>query len=515
MEKLTLANTKNKLKLKTLITALFIVITTTLYSQNIEWETNLGGSAYGFATDIQQTSDSGYIVLGYTYSTDGDVGGNNGDNDYWVVKLGNTGNLIWETNIGGSGDDRATAIQQTTDDGYIVAGYTYSPDGDTDYWIVKLDVVGNLIWETNLGGSGWDEAFSIQQTSDGGYIIAGQSESNDGNVGGNNGQWDYWIVKIDDTGIIIWETNLGGSDADKALSIRQTIDDGFIIAGYSESDDGDVGENNGSQDYWIIKLDNSGNLIWETNLGGSSTDSPRSIQQTNDNGYIIAGSSNSSDGDVGGNNGQWDCWIVKLDNTGNLIWETNLGGSNSDNVSSIQQTIDGGYIIAGGSNSIDGDVGGNNGESDFWIVKLDYTGNIIWETNLGGSNSDYASSIQQTFDGGFIVAGTTYSSDGDVGGNNGNSDYWVVKLDGTLGIEDNIASKISLSPNPTTNTITIANLSQEISKIELLDMQGRLVLSQSEVIINNTLNISTLPSATYLVKIYVERTVFYKKVIKE
>ena len=500
--------------MKIFITTLLIAITTTLYSQNIEWETNLGGSAYGFATDIQQTSDSGYIVAGYTYSTDGDVGGNNGDNDYWIVKLDNTGNLIWENNLGGSGDDRATAIQQTSDSGYIVGGYTYSPDGDTDYWVVKLDATGNLIWESDLGGSGWDEAFSIQQTTDGGYIIAGQSESNDGDVGGNNGQWDCWIVKLDNTGAIVWETNLGGSDTDKALSIRQTTDDGFIIAGYSESDDGDVGGNNGSQDYWIVKLDNTGNLIWETNLGGSSGDYAYSIQQTNDNGYIIAGSSRSSDGDVGENYGNTDFWIVKLDGNGTLIWETNLGGSNSDNARSIQQTIDGGYIVAGGSTSNNGDVGGNNGEGDYWIVKLDNTGNLIWETNLGGSNSDYSSSIQQTFDGGYIVAGTSYSSDGDVGGNNGNSDYWVVKLEGTLGIEDNIALKIILSPNPTTNTITIANLPQEITKIEVLDMQGRIVLNKSEVI-NNTINISSLQSATYLVKIHVGRTIFYKKVIKK
>jgi len=507
--------------MKTLITTLLLVISTSLFSQSIEWETNLGGSNNDATSSIQQTTDGGYIVAGYSYSPDGDVGGNNGVGDFWIVKLDSTGSLVWETNLGGSNSDVAFSVQQTTDDGYIVAGRSASIDGDVggnngdnDYWIVKLDSTGSLLWETNLGGSGNDTAYSIQQTIDGGYIVAGLSFSTDGDVGGNNGIFDSWIVKLNSTGSLVWETNLGGSSSDNAFSIKQTTDDGFIVAGGSNSADGDVGGNNGGYDYWIVKLDSTGNLIWETNLGGSNEDVAFSIEQTTDDGYIVAGHSFSTDGDVGGNNGDSDYWIVKLDSTGNLIWETNLGGSNWDIAYSIKQTTDGGYIIAGYSESTNGDVGGNNGNFDSWIVKIDSTGNLVWETNFGGSNGDYAESIEQTTDGGYIVAGYSFSTDGDVGGNNGGFDYWIVKLDGTLGIEDNTASKISLSPNPTANTITIANLSEEITKIEVLDMQGRLMLSQNNII-NNTISLSNLQSATYLVKIYVGRTIFYKKVIKK
>jgi len=508
--------------MKTFFTTLLIVITTSLYSQNIEWETNLGGSDDDGAQSIIQTIDEGFIVAGYSRSSDGDVGGNNGDYDYWIVKLDINGTLEWETNLGGSDVDFAKSISQTTDGGYIIAGFSWSSNGDIsgennggyDFWIVKLDTNGTLEWETNLGGSGFDAAKSISQTTNGGYIIAGYSSYPDGDVGGNNGDSDYWIVKLDTNGTLVWETNLGGSGFDSAESIYQTIDGGYIVAGNSESTDGDVGGNNGDSDYWIVKLDVNGTLIWETNLGGSGHDTVYSITQTTDGGYIVSGDTYSSDGDVGGNNGNRDIWIIKLDTNGTLEWETNLGGSGQDIGKSIIQTIDGGFIIIGSSPSSDGDVGGNNGGFDFWIVKLDGTGNLVWETNLGGSSNDFGYSITQTLDGGYIVAGISISSDGDVGGNNGYDDFWIVKLGNPLGIEDTIASKIIINPNPATNIITITNLPQEITKIEVLDMQGRVVLSENNII-NNTINISNLQAANYILKIHVGKSIFYKKVIKK
>lgn len=201
----------------------------------------------------------------------------------------------------------------------------------------------------------------------------------------------------------------------------------------------------------------------------------------------------------------------------NIIQETNLGGTNHDLAYSIIQTIDGGYIIAGSSESYNGDVGGNNGgHGDYQIVKLDTNGILDQETNLGGSGSENATSITQTIDGGYIIAGFSGSDNGDVGGNNGPGhwDYWVVKLGNPLSIVDNIASKIILSPNPTTDMITISNLPQEITKIEALDIQGRVVLSKNNII-NNTINISNLQPASYLIKIDVGRSIFYKKIIKK
>jgi len=194
--------------------------------------------------------------------------------------------------------------------------------------------------------------------------------STDGDVNGNHGDADYWIVKLNSTGNIMWQKSYGGSSADYAESIKQTTDGGYIIAGFSESTDGDVTENYGYADYWIVKLNSTGNIMWQKSYGGSSRDEAFSIQQTSDGGYIVAGYSESTDGDVTGNYSEYDYWVVKLNSTGNIMWQKCLGGSGTDWAFSIQKTADSGYIVAGRSHSTDGDVTGHHGDADFWVVKL-------------------------------------------------------------------------------------------------------------------------------------------------
>ncbi|TSE09358.1 fibronectin type III domain-containing protein [Aquimarina algiphila] len=409
---------------------------------SIAWEKSFGGSQIDVANAIQLTVDGGYIVAGTANSDDGDVGGNNDADgylggDYWVIKLNNSGDMIWETNLGGNSDEAGNSIQQTTDGGYIVVGFTDSNDqdisGDTsfaDFWIVKLDGSGNLVWETNYGGSGNEEATSVDQTLDGGYIVAGFTSSSNDDVGGNNGGIDYWVIKLDAEGALIWETNLGGSEFDIAQSVEQTSDGGYIVGGYSESLGDDVGGNYGEKDYWIVKLDALGNLIWETNLGGSLDDLAYDIHQTTDQGYIVAGYSESSDFDVSDNNGKKDSWIVKLDTSGAIVWEVNLGSSESDAARSIQQTTDQGYIFAGNSGASDFDVSTNNGGyADYWVVKLNPLGELSWEISFGGPEPDYANAIQQTSDG-YIVAGYVWGPGEDISGaGKGKWDYWIVKLE--------------------------------------------------------------------------------------
>ncbi len=515
--------------MKKYVFLLIAIITVNSYAQVfIEWETNLGGSDNDLAISMQQTTDGGYIVAGGSKSNDGDVGENNGDYDFWIVKLDGSGSLVWETNLGGSEGDFPRSIKQTTDGGYIVAGNSESQDGDVggtygtngypDYWIVKLNENGDLVWKTTLGGSDWDWAYDIEQTTDGGYIVAGASQSNDGDVGGNvgsNGTTDYWIVKLDETGNLVWENNFGGTVWEYPSDIEQTNDGGYIVTGRSNSDNGDVGGNNGGYDFWTIKLDGSGNLVWETNLGGSDGEGAHSITQTTDGGYIIAGFSSSNNGDVGGNYGAADFWIVKLDSNGVLVWETNLGGTLEEGAQSIQPTVDGGYIITGPSSSFNIDLDDNNGEYDFWIVRIGPNGSILWEENLGGSDIDWSESTLQTNDGGYIIAGRSNSDDGDVGGNNGENDYWIVKLDASLSVDDYlIESNITLYPNPTENIFTIANLSETIKKVEILDLQGRVVISINKPH-NKTVDIGRLQPAMYIVKVYASTNVYTQKFIKK
>ncbi len=401
----------------------------------VSWQRCLGGSKKDEANSIQQTSDGGYIVAGATLSNDGDVSGNRGGFDFWVVRLDSLGNSQWLKCLGGSSEDDAYSIQLTADGGYIVAGYSMSNDGDVsgnhgngDFWVVKLDSLGNIQWQKCLGGSNGDWALSIRQTTDGGYIVAGYTLSNDGDVSGNHGSGDFWAVKLDSLGNIQWRKCLGGTNFDCANSIQQTADRGYIVAGYTYSNDGDVSGNHGNGDFWVVKLDRLENIQWQRCLGGSNDDWAFDIRQTSDGGYVVAGFTESNDGDVSGNHGDGDCWVAKLDGLGNIQWQKCLGGSDLDYAHSIQQTADGGYIVAGYTWSNNGDVSGNRGDSDFWVVKLDSLGSIQWQKCLGGSNVESALCIQQTADGGYIVDGTTRSNNGDVSGNHGNDDFWVVLL---------------------------------------------------------------------------------------
>ncbi|MBA3649868.1 MAG: T9SS type A sorting domain-containing protein [Chitinophagales bacterium] len=420
-----------------LILVISIALNLNAQAPNLQWQKSLGGSDNDDAFSIVQTTDGGYLVAGQTASNDQNVTGNHGEVDSWVVKLNPSGNIQWQHTLGGTNDEAAYASQQTSDGGYVVAGQANSTNGDVigghgsfDAWVVKLDANGIIQWQNPLGGSGVDYALSIAQTIDGGYIVGGQSDSKDGEVTGNHGGEDDWIVKLDANGNLQWEHSYGGSGNEAVYSIQQTADGGFIAAGNSTSKDGDV---TGVHDIvygdmWIIKLDNAGNLVWQKAFGGSDYDQANSIQQTSDGGFIAAGWSRSTNGDVTGAHGNYDMWIVKLDMDGNLKWQKTLGGSSTEYSYSIQQTPDGGYITAGLTSSNNGDMNGNHGESDFWTVKLDKNGNLQWQEPLGGNFSDEGRSIDRTSEGGYIVTGFSNSDEGNVSGNHGNYDFWVAKL---------------------------------------------------------------------------------------
>jgi len=425
----------------------FIVITlcfVTLHAQdcvpNIEWQRSLGGDTTDQAGSIAATSDGGYIVGGYTSSNDGDVSGNHGQQDFWVLKLAADNSIIWQVPLGGSHEDIGHAIIQTTDDGYVVAGSTRSDNGNVtgnngihDFWVVKLDINGALIWQNSFGGSDNDFAYAVSQTADGGYIVAGSTSSIDGDVTGNQGQYDYWVVKLDADGNLMWQKTLGGTHNDEAYSIKQTTDGGYIVAGYTASTDGDVTGNHGVTDYWIVKLDDSGNLVWQKSLGGPASDLANCVQLTSDGGYIVTGSSSSNSGDVTFNHGFSDNWVVKLDSAGTIIWQKALGGSNQDFGNAIEQTADGGYISIGNTRSNDGQITGWHGGLDVWVTKQDANGDLVWQKSLGGTLDDGGYSIKQTPDHGFIAAGFSTSNDGDVTGNHGFEDFWVVKLTSDVG----------------------------------------------------------------------------------
>jgi gliding motility-associated-like protein len=415
----------------------------------VEWHKCLGGNYGEYGSSIKPTADGGYVVAGYSTSADnGDVMGHHGNatvGDIWVIKLDKAGNTEWQKSIGGTDSEQGAFILPTPDGGYIVTGGASSNGcgisgghGGLDYFVTKLSGNGDIIWQKLYGGSEEDLATSVALSTDGGYFVSRHSYSNNGDVTINHGFSDLWIIKIDATGNLKWQKSLGGSDYDGATSIQASADGGCIAAGFVQSNNGDITGYHGAGDCWVVKLDKAGALQWQKALGGSNTEIAWCVQVTNDGGYIISGSSNSNDGNVSGlHAGGYDCWIIKLDAAGNIAWQKCYGGSSNETGYYIQLTADGGYVIAGSALSADGDLSCNAGAYDFLIMKINSTGTLEWQKTLGGSGIDEANCVQPLTDGGFIVAGYTSSSDvagfhmpypsaGDI------ADYWVIKLSAPL-----------------------------------------------------------------------------------
>lgn len=298
----------------------------------------------------------------------------------------------------------------------------------------------NIQWQQPFGGSNNDIGYSISNTNDGGFITAGVSNSNDGDVSGNHGSTDFWITKFSNSGVIEWQKSLGGSKSETALSIKQTFDGGYIAVGTTSSSDGDVSGYHGGlydpKDIWVVKLNNIGNIEWQRAIGGPGNDVGQSIIQTSDSNYVIAGGGESTTGDVTGNHsGYTDGWVIKFDQTGSILWTKAIGGSYIDGFSDIKELPDGSLLATGSTASYDGDVIGHLAYSDFWLVKLSSDGTLINQKCLGGSSDEYSSSLSLTPDGGCILVGQTNSSDIDVNGQHGFSDYWAVKVDSSFNIQ--------------------------------------------------------------------------------
>jgi hypothetical protein len=366
---------------------------------NIQWQNTIGGSDWDRLHSIKQTLDGGYILGGYSRSN---ISGDKteislGDFDYWILKTDSFGNILWQNTIGGSGGEILYSIQQTSDGGFLLGGNSYSNiSGDKtennigwgDYWIVKTDSLGSIQWQNTIGGSNYDILYSIEQASDGGYLLGGHSSSNiSGDKTENSlGSYDFWIVKVDLLGNIEWQNTIGGSDEESLYSIEQTNDGGYLLGGTSKSNiSGDKTENcKGFYDYWIVKIDSIGNIQWQNTIGGNSGDMLNTIKQARDEGYILGGwsqsniSGNKTENNFG-DSSYYDYWVVKTDSLGRIQWQNTIGGSEIDDLKCIDNSNDGSYILGGVSlSNISGDKIENSlGSSDYWIIKLTDNFNLI------------------------------------------------------------------------------------------------------------------------------------------
>ncbi len=509
---------------KALFFLLSSLLAANMYAQpDIQWQLTFGQLGPDVQTKIHQTLDGGYIAIGTSSSIfpeDTTVSHDVQTSNIWVIKLNAIGQVQWQKEYGGPDFDNSGNIIQTDDMGYIFAGTTSSFNNNmllSDAFVVKIDSLGNIQWQQSYGNSGVDVAQGIQKAANGGYFLFCQAAINGGQVSGNHGSGDMWLVKLSDTGSIEWELCYGGSDQERADAFTVTSDGGCLLSGESWSDDGDVSGNHGGgpPDIWLAKVSASGVLEWQKALGGTGYDSPSAVRQTNDNGYIVTGSTNSNDGDASGYHQDefysGDIWVVKLDQSGTIQWQKVLGGFRYEDAGDIQQTVDGGYIVTGVTASTDGDLSGltapGPGTLDIWLIKLNAMGDIIWQKRIGGGERDVASVIEQTTDGGFILSGSTTSKDGDVIGATGfYPDFWIVKLSADfVGVKDlfelNPSERLELFPNPAQDRISVKVDDGAVAmSARILDSSGR-ELSRQIIQHSGFLDVSTLPNGMYFVEV--------------
>ena len=409
--------------------ALFITFQAYTQAPTKVWDSTIGSAGSDIAKTVITTNDGGFVVAGYSISgISGDkTEASRGGSDYWIVKLNSTGQKVWDKTIGGSGNESANLVISTSDGGFVVGGNstsgisgdkTAASKGGDDYWVVKLNSAGQIVWDKTIGGSGFDVPYGIAAANDGGFVVAGYSSSgiSGDKTEASKGSRDYWIIKLNSAGQIVWDKTIGGSGTDFPHAIVAANDGGFVVAGSSPSGiSGDKTEaSKGINDYWIVKLNSAGQIVWDKTIGGSGFDVPYGIAAANDGGFVVAGDSPSGiSGDkTEASRGSEDYWVVKLNSAGQKVWDKTIGGSGGELPTGIAAANDGGFVVAGWSISgISGDkTEASKGGYDYWIVKLNSAGQKVWDKTIGSSGNDYPYTIVATNDDGFVVAG--YSPSG-------------------------------------------------------------------------------------------------------
>jgi hypothetical protein len=535
-------------------------------AQDILWEKSYGGKHADYLFDALPTADYGFILAGSSLSdkTGNKTDDNHGDLDYWVWKMDEKGDLVWQKSLGGSGFDLLQSIKSTRDGGFILAGSSNSPlspkdgignkkegcKGLTDFWVIKLDAKGEELWQKTIGGSGQDELLCAFQTKDGGYMLGGSSSSSIAisplKSSNNNafdakpdlfgksercrGNMDYWIVKLDISGAIEWQKTYGGEYADVLRSMEQTKDGGYILGGYSNSPrSGDKTEaNSGLGDYWILKINDKGIIEWQKTYGGNGDNQLYVIHQTEEGGYIVGGNSNSTNPLtlLGGlvNKGA-DYWVLKLDEKGEVVWSKTYDFGKVDILTSLVENKDHTYLIGGYAQSENdqGAKGGlqlkasgdKEGINDYIALKISDTGEELWTKTVGSKGEDVLRKLIETRDGGYLLAGTSNANASrDKNGAIGGSDFWVVKLKDKIKPEV-VKASIEAIPNPAvTYTNVIIGYDFENGTATVVDMSGRIL--QHFPITSRTVpvDLSRYPNGIYVVNIKTNVRTEGVKVIK-
>jgi hypothetical protein len=372
------------------------------------WSQTFGGTANESCQSICQTSDGGFIAAGYT------VPPSSGNFDLYLVRTDPDGGLLWEKTYGGSALDIGYSVAQTADSGFVVSGMTES-FGDRKAWLVMVDKDGDLQWQQTYGGTG---VFSVVCMNDG-YLMAGYGYNT------SSSSYDFWLARTDLDGNELWSQMYGGGNGEEAWSVQPTTGGGYVLAGYTQS------YGAGGRDFWIVRTDQSGSVLWSKVYGGSQDDWAWSIVETSDLGYAVAGHTTSFGA------GGYDAWLLKLNSSGDLEWSKSYGGAGQDVAYCVRRSYGGGYAISGYTDTI------GSGAYDFWLVRTAAEGTLSWQTSFGGGSIDMCREVRQTADGGFILGGQTGSF------GEGGSDMWLILLAPELGLPE--------QPSPSSGDVFVSN----------------------------------------------------------
>ena len=512
-----------------ILTLIFIVLYFPVFSQKpvVEWAKTFGGSKTEFPYSIAVTKDNKYVIAGFTSSSDGDVTNLRGSSDAWLIKLNENGSIIWKKNYGGSGVQVFGSITQTLDEGYIIVGGTTSTNGDVtenkgggDIWIVKIDSIGTIQWQKTIGGSKTEYAGSVFQTKNGDYIVGAYSSSSDFDFPQNSGERDWWVLKLNNQGTIIWKKRIGGSKSDTLLEIVNIDDKTFAITGTTDSEDGDMV---GSKGDFSVKMDSSGNILWKKSFGSplgipiglkelhTITVSKNEIVQA---GMMIISQPRTNPSALPYS---WDYWVTKLDTAGNLKWSKIFGGTDTDDATSIKAFPNGDLLVAGYTQSNDTIIKDNHGGLDFWVIRIDRSGNLKNADCYGGSENEqvYCSAIDKK--GNVIVVGHSLSTNGTFTQNKGSYDWAILKLryPGTSVKEPLLNEKAIVEfPNPLQDQF-IVRISQNIApNLTISNVLGKRMYQSKQLKSETTIDTSSFPNGMYILTYQFEGETFSRKIMK-
>jgi hypothetical protein len=527
--------------------------------QQVAYQSALGGNRQEYLFDAIPTSDSGFLIAGSTSSnrTGNMTQANNGDLDYWVCKMDAHNNLLWQKSYGGSNMDLLQSVKATSDGGYILAGISSSGkngdklhacQGSTDFWIVKIDNGGAIQWQNTIGGNGQEKLSSIVQTADGGYAIAGSSSSAkskadaNGTIASNlkredsRGGMDFWMVKLGTTGQVVWQKTLGGKFQDELKVIQPLVNNEYLLGGYSNSSQsGDKNTNTiGLGDYWILKVNATGEIIWQQTLGGTGDDVLVSLIQTHDGGFVIGGNSGPESYGTGNRaaknsnkskaNAQGsDFWLVKLDAEGTADWQETYNFGSKDVLSSMTAGADGTILLGGFAQSeLKSNAKGitiskeQEGINDYIALEIDSKGKALWSQAVGSRGDEVLKKVIPTEDGGYLLAGTSNGEKSrDKNNKIGGNDYWVVKLKNVK--KEKIEKILSAYPNPTVSSTNVTiSFEYERGTATLYDINGRqLQVKELNGEKEIPFSLYNLPQGVYLINVTTNNGTQAVKILKK